>query len=89
MQENAGNIRQNFKDLAVQLNRTEHAVHYRWYYVLSNPSSPKYIGSTCLILITKNQKLANRKNCQANSKVTPEPISERIFKKILKWLHLD
>lgn len=76
-----------FRKAAAQLNRTVGAIHHRWYYILSNPENPNYVG--CLFtLIGYKSNYNNRTVYSSQSSVSPDPTKRGIWTKIKKLLHI-
>ena len=88
VKENFENLSNGFRKASKKLDRTTPAIHYRWYYELSNPESKHYIGSTCFLGFGINKHYSNRKNYYNSVKVTPVKQSKSLWNKILNILHI-
>lgn len=68
---NAGNIKEGFRNLSFEIGRTVGAISYRWYNVLSNRTDADSIALMCL---SKKTCSLNRKNCKTNTDITESKI---------------
>lgn len=71
IQEHPHNKTNAFRLASVRLNRTEGACLFRWYGVLSNPESSRYVG-TAFLVISRKSKLDNR-TCYIDDRNTIHP----------------
>lgn len=87
IEENPHNLSKCFLAASVSLNRTPSACTFRWYGVLSNPESPKYVG-TSIITMSKNRRARNRKNYYEGCKQSPVRSSRKIWSQILTFFRV-
>lgn len=62
-------------------NRTKAAAAFRWYYVLSNPEHPKYVGSM-FTMVCAATRLDNRTIYRKDSRIIPIENKKNFWYKI-------
>lgn len=87
IKEHPHNKLQAFREVAIQLNRSETSCLNRWYKALSNPEHPKYVGCA-FTMLSRKTKFDNRTQYTEHNITSPEPMQESLWRRIGRFLRL-
>lgn len=81
------NKKEAFRRASSKLDRPEKGCMKRWYYVLSNPENPKYVGCA-FTMLSRKTKFDNRTQYTEHNVTAPEPMQESLWRRIGRFLRL-
>ena len=85
IKEHFSNKQVAFKKASEEIGRNPKACSQRWYSVLSNPTSPHYVG-TAFLSISEKRMVRNR---TTKSTIIPETsVKKSLFQKLLNLLKI-
>lgn len=87
IKEHPHNKKEAFRRASIRLDRPITGCSKRWYYVLSNPEHPKYVGCA-FTMLSRKTKFDNRTQYTEHNVTAPEPMQKSLWDRIKRFLRL-